>query len=108
MPGGAGQDDDLSFLEEDLVPPLLRGLLQRRYCPDIDAVLGGEGHEGRDVVALGVVVTGGQHVWGSQNILVGELVPRQSRRHNDTTRHVKQTFKRIGDTVVNAANQDSN
>ena len=47
------------------------------------------------MAARGVAVTGGQHVWGSRNIRVGELVPRLSTRHNDGTRHVKQAFKRI-------------
>ena len=57
------------------------------------------------MVARGVAVTGKQQVWGSQNIRVGELVPRLSTRHDNGTRHVKQAFKRIGDTVVDAANK---
>ena len=44
-------------------------------------------------------------VGGSRNIRVGELVPRLSTRHDDGTRHVKQVFKRIGDTVVDAVNK---
>ena len=105
VPGSDDEDEDLPLLAEDLVPPLLRGLPQRRSRLDIDAVLGGEGHEGRDVAARGLAVTGGQHVWGSRNIRVGELVPRLSTRHDDGTRHVKQIFKRIGDTVVVTVNK---
>ena len=95
VPGGADEDEDLPLLEEDLIPPLLLGLPQRRSRLDIDAVLGGEGHKRRDVAARGVAVTGGRHVWGSRNILVGELVPRLSTQHDDGTRHVKQALKRI-------------
>ena len=62
MPGSADRDEDLPLLEEDLVPPLRRGVPQRRSRLDIDAVLGGEGHEGRDVAARGVAVTGGGSV----------------------------------------------
>ena len=85
----------------------LLGLPQRRSRLDIDAVRGGEGHKRRDVAARGVAVTvtGGQHVRGSRNTRVGELVPRLSTRHNDGTRHVKQAFKRIGDTVVDVVNK---
>ena len=104
-PGKAHEDEDLPLLDEDLVPPLLRGLPERRSLLDNDAVLGGEGHEGRDVAAQGVAVTGGQHVWGSRNIRVGGLVPRLSTRHDDGTRHVEQVFKRIGDTVVEAVSK---
>ena len=110
VPGSADEeeddeDEDLPLLEEDLVSPLLRGLPQRRSHLDVDAVLGGEGHEGRDVAARGVAVRRGQHVRGRRNIRVGELVPRLSTRHDDGTRHVKQVFKRIGDTVVDAVNK---
>ena len=105
VPGSADGDEDLPLLEEDLVPPLLRGLPQRRSRLDVDAVLGGEGHEGRDVAARGVAVRRGQHVWGRRNIRVGEMVPRLSTRHDAGTRHVKQVFKRIGDTVVDAINK---
>ena len=108
MPGSADEDEDLPLLEEDLVPPLFRGLPQRRSPLDVDAVLGGEGHEGRDVAARGVAGTGGQHVWGSRNIRVREVVPRLSTRHDDGTRHVKQVFKRIGDMVVDAVNKSFN
>ena len=59
VPGSADEDEDLPLLEEDLVPPLLRGLPQRRSRLDVDAVLGGAGHEGRDVAPRGVAVTGG-------------------------------------------------
>ena len=59
VPGSADEDKDLPLLEEDLVPPLLRGLPQRRSRLGVDAVLGGEGHEGRDVAARGVAVRGG-------------------------------------------------
>ena len=103
--GSADKDEDLSLTEEDLVPPLLRGLPQRRSHPDVDAVLGGEGQEGRDVAARGVAVREGQHVRGRRNMRVGELVPRLSTRHHDGTRHFKQVFKRIGDTVVDAVNK---
>ena len=105
VPGGADEDEDLPLLEQDLVPPLLLGLPERRSRLDIDAVLGGEGHKRRDVAARGVAVTGGQHVWGSRNIRVGELVPRLSTRHDDGRRHVKQAFKRIGDTLVDDVNK---
>ena len=105
VPGSADEDEDLPLLEEDLVPPLLPGLPQRRSRLDVDAILGGEGREGRDVAAGGVAVTGGRRVWGSRNIRVGELVPRLSTRHDDRTRHVKQVFKRIEDTVVDAVNK---
>ena len=76
VPGGADEDEDLPLLEEDLIPPLLLGLPQRRSRLDIDAVLGGEGHKSRDVAARGGAVTGGQHVRGGRNIRVRELVPR--------------------------------
>ena len=59
VPGSADQDEDLPLLEEDLVPPLLNGLPQRRSRLDLYAVLGGEGHEGRDAAARGAAVTGG-------------------------------------------------
>ena len=62
LPGSANEDEDLPSLEEDLFPPLLRGLPQRYSRLDVDAVLGGEGHEGRDVAARGVAVRQGQHV----------------------------------------------
>ena len=51
VPGSADHDEDLPLLKEDLVPPLLRGLPKRRSPLDVDAVLGGEGHEGGDVAA---------------------------------------------------------
>ena len=51
VPGSADEDEDLPLLEEDLVPPLLRGLPQRRFRLYIDVVLGAEGHEGRAVAA---------------------------------------------------------
>ena len=70
--GSADQDEDLPLFEEDLVPPLLRGLPQRRSRLHVEAVLGGEGHEGGDVAAGGVAVGGGRmsgavgtSVWGS-------------------------------------------
>ena len=75
MPGDGDEDEDLPLLEKDLVPALLLGLAQRRSRLDIDAVLGGEGPKRPDVAARGVAVPGGQHVCGSGNIRVGELVP---------------------------------
>ena len=59
VPGSADHDEDLPLFEEDLVPPLFRGLPQRRSRLDVEAVLGGEGHEGGDVAAGGVAVKGG-------------------------------------------------
>ena len=59
VPGSADHDEDLPLLEEDLVPALLRGLPHRRSCLDVEAVLGGEGHEGGDVATGGVAVRGG-------------------------------------------------
>ena len=59
VPGTADHDEDLPLFEEDLVPPVLRGLPQRRSHLDVEAVLGGEGHEGGDVAAGGVAVRGG-------------------------------------------------
>ena len=59
VPGSADHDEDLPLFEEDLVPPLLRGFPQRRSCLDVEAVLGGEGHEGGDVAAGAVAVRGG-------------------------------------------------
>ena len=105
VPGTADKDEDLPLLEEDLVPPLLRGLPQRRSRLDVDAVLGEEGYEGRDAAARGVAVRRGQYVRGRRNIRVGDLVPRLSTRHDDATRHFKRVFKRIGDTVVDAVNK---
>ena len=70
--GGADQAEDLPLLEEDLVPPLLRGLPQCRSRLDIDLVLGGEGHEGRVWQLEGLRSGGGSmtgavetSVWGS-------------------------------------------
>ena len=103
VPGGADEDEDLPLLEEDLVPPLLLGLPQRRSRLDMEAELGGEGHKSEDVAAGGGAVTGGQHVRGGRNIRVRELVPRRRPRHDDRTRHVKQAFEGVGDTLVDAA-----
>ena len=83
VPGRGDEDEDRPMLEKDLVPPLLCGLPQRRPRLDVDAVLGGEGHERQDVAARGVAVRRGQHVGGRRNIRVGELVPRLSSRHDD-------------------------
>ena len=106
MPGSADHDEDLPLFEEDLVPPLLRGLPQRRSRLDVEAVLGGEGHEGGDVAAGGVAVRGGGgHVGGGGDIRVRELVPRLSTRHDDRTRHLKQVLERIGDTVLHGVNK---
>ena len=98
-------DEDLPLFEEDLVPPLLRGLPQRRSRLDVEAVLGGEGHEGGDVASGGVAVMGGGHVGGGGDIRVRELVPRLSTRHDDRTRHLKQVLERIGDTVLHGVNK---
>ena len=108
MPGSDDEDEDLPLLEEDLVPPLLRGLPKRRSRLDIDAVLGERATKVQMWQLEGLRSRGGgggQHVWGSRNIRVGELVPRLITRHHDGTRHVKQVFKRIGDTVVDAINK---
>ena len=78
VPGSADHDEDPPLLEEDLVPPILRGLPKRRSRLDVEAVLGGEGHEGGDVAAGGVAVKGGEHVGGGGHIRVRELVPRLS------------------------------
>ena len=87
-------------------PPLLRGLPHRRFRLDVDAVLGGEGHEGRDVAARGVAVRGGGTCAGqSKHPCGGASPPTQS---DDGRRHVKQVFKWIGDTVVDAANKFCN
>ena len=65
VPGSVDQDEDLPLFEEDLVPPLLRGLRQRRSRLDVEAVLGGQGHEGGDVAAGGVAVGGGGSMSGA-------------------------------------------
>ena len=98
VPGSADHDEDFPLFEEDLVPPLLRGLRQRRSHLDVEAVLGG------DVAAKGVAVNGGEHVGGGGDIRVRELVPRLSTRHDDRTRHLKQVLKRIGDIVLHGVN----
>ena len=49
---------------------------------------------------------GGSMSWAVETSVWGpELVPRLITRHDDGTRHVKQVFKRIGDTVVDAVNK---
>ena len=74
VPGSADHDKNLTILEEDVVPPLFRGPPQRRSRLDVEAVLGGEGHEGGDVAAGGVAVNGGEHVGGAGDIPVRDLV----------------------------------
>ena len=105
VPGSTDHDEDLPLFEEDLVPPLLRGLPQRLSRLDVEAVLGEEGHEGGDVADGGVVVRGGEHVGGGGDIRVRDLVPRLSTRHDDRTRHLKQVLERIGDTVLRGVNK---
>ena len=105
VPGSADHDEDVPLLEEDLVPPLIRGLPQRRSHLDVETVLGRKGHEGGEVAAGGVAVKGGEHVGGGGDIRVRELVPRLSSRHDDRTRHLKQVLERIGDTNRRGVNK---
>ena len=59
VPGSVDHDEDLPLFEEKLVPPLHRGLHQRRSRLDVEGVLGGEGHEAGDVAAGGVAIREG-------------------------------------------------
>ena len=105
VPSGADEDEDLPLLEEDLVPPLLRGLLQRRFAWTLMRYWGERATKVEMWRLEGLRSRAKKHVWGSRNICVGELVPRLSIRHDDGTMHVKQDFKWIGDTVVHAVNK---
>ena len=71
---GAHHDEDLPFVEKDVVPPLRLGLRQGRSRPNVHGVLGGEGHKAGEVAAPFPSVGRGEDMGGGGGVRVGRLI----------------------------------